>query len=201
MAEESQVYNYMAASLTYNSFHACTVSAWCHAHAVTSRCLYSYYAIIILLAGPEMELPININTIMQDKRQLLAAPYILAPLSLAAALSTTSKPVADIALGRGIPSLPKRMVEWMLAWKYIDLTELPPVRANVSKESLNATAIVLFIQSFESARNHCPLIPDITTWVQCFSIYTSVLATKHGKYIPELMAYMGDMILAGMDHI
>ena len=34
----------------------------------------------------------------------------------------------------------------------------------------------------------------ITTWVQCSSIYASVLATKHGEYIPELLAYMRDII-------
>ena len=103
-----------------------------------------------------------------------------------------SKPATAVALGRGIPSL--LIVEQMLAWKYIDLAELLPARANVSKESLSATPNVLLIQSFELARNHHHLIPDITTWVQCFSIYKSVLATKHGEHIPELMAYMRDII-------
>ena len=175
--------------------HACAVPARCHTCAMTSRCLCSYYAIIILLAGHETHLPTNISTITHDKTAATGnTPPSSAALSLAAALSKMSKPVTDIALGRGIPTLPRRMVERMLAWEYIDLAELPPARANVSKESLNATPNVLLIQSFESARNHRRLIPDITTWVQCFSIYMSVLATKHGEYIPELMAYMRDII-------
>lgn len=59
----------------------------------------------------------------------------------------------------------------MLAWEFIDLAELPPARANVSKDSLNATPNVLLIQSLESARNQRRLIPDITTWVQCMLQY------------------------------
>ena len=151
-----------------------------------------------LLAGHEAgaRLPTNINTITQGTAAPTSGttPSSSAALSLVAALSTMSKPVTEIALGRGIPSLLKRMVERMLAWEYIDLAELPPARANVSKEALNATPNVLLIQSFESARNHRRLIPDITTWVQCFSIYTSVLATKYSEYVPELMAYMRDII-------
>ena len=41
------------------------------------------------------------------------------------------------------------------------------------------------------------LIPDLTTWSQCFSIlYASVLATKHSQYIPEILAYSRDIIRA-----
>lgn len=130
---------------------------------------------------------------MQDEAAKSGSPLPPTPLSWATALSI-SKPATEIALGRGIPSLPRRMVERMLAWEYIDLAELPPARAHVSKESLNATPNVLLIQSLESARSHRRLIPDITTWVQCFSIYTSVLATKHSEHVPELLAYMRDII-------
>ena len=117
-------------------------------------------------------------------------------MSLAAALTSMNKPASEIALGRGIPALPKRMVKKMLAWEYIDLADLPPARANVPKDALSSTPNVLLIQSIETVRHHHRLIPDITTWVQCFSIYTSVLATKHLQHVPKLMAYMRDIIRA-----
>jgi hypothetical protein len=40
------------------------------------------------------------------------------------------------------------------------------------------------------------LIPDVITWMQCFTIYMSVLATKHPQYIPELLAYARDIMRA-----
>ena len=55
------------------------VGTWC-----------SYYAMIILLAGLETQLPTNINTIMQDKTAATGSTPSsgCAALSLAAALST-----------------------------------------------------------------------------------------------------------------
>ena len=61
-------------------------------------------------------------------------------LSLAAALSTMSKPATKVALGRGIPTLPEGLVERMLACDYIDLVDLPLARASVSKEVLSSSA-------------------------------------------------------------
>ena len=72
------------------------------------------------------------------------APAPPTPLSWATALSV-SKAASDIALGRGIPSLPKRLVKQMLAWQFIDLAELPPVRAHVLKDLLYTTPNVLLI--------------------------------------------------------
>ena len=108
-------------------------------------------------------------------------------VSLAVALSSMSKPASEVALGRGIPALPKRMVEKMLAWEYIDLADLPPARANVAKDALSSTPNVLLIQSVKMACHHRRLIRNITTWVQCFSIYASVIATKQPQHVPDLM--------------
>ena len=114
-------------------------------------------------------------------------------LSLAAALSTMSKPATKVALGRGIPTLPERLVERMLACEYIDLADLPWQEPVCLKKYL---VPVLLIQSIKTARSHRRLIPDITTWVQCFSIYTSVLATQNAEYVLELMTYTRDIICA-----
>ena len=147
-----QAYNYTAAPAWPAKFHST------HVRWLSSKV---HVSLLLNFAGLEAQLPVNINT-LQDKAGTSSTPPP-SSLSWATALSSISKPASEVALGHGILSLPKRMVEKMPAWEYIDLAELPPARAHVSKESLNATPNVLLIQSLESARSHRCLIPDITT--------------------------------------
>ena len=116
-------------------------------------------------------------------------------MALAAALSSLNKPGAEISLGRGIPTLQRKVVDRILNWEYIDFNDLPPARGN-TKLSPTVPPNVVLIQSAEAMSGQRKLIPDLTTWMQCFSIYTSVLATKHVEYIPELLAYSRDIIRA-----
>jgi len=68
------------------------------------------------------------------------------PLSLAAAISFLNNPVTEVVLGRGIPPLPKKLVEKMLAWKYVGLAELPPARGNTVKNAGQLSLTVVLIQ-------------------------------------------------------
>ena len=53
---------------------------------------------------------------------------------------------------------------------------------------------MLLVQSTEAMTNQRKLIPDLMTWMQCFSVYTSVLATRDTEHIPELLAYSRDIM-------
>ena len=66
----------------------------------------------------------------------------------------------------------------------------------MNKDSMSTTPNVLLVQSFEAIRHHRHIIPDITTWVQCFSINVSVMAIKHSEFVPEFVAYMRNIIRA-----
>lgn len=57
---------------------------------------------------------------------------------------------------------------------------------------------MLLFQSADSICGQKKLIPDLTTWMQCFTVYASVLATKHPQYLPEMLAYSRDIIRASM---
>ena len=116
------------------------------------------------------------------------------PSSLAAALSSLSKASSEIWLGRGIPTLPKKVVERILSWEFVDFNDLPPARSTKPLSSIPPN--VLLIQSVDSITGQKKLIPDLTTWMQCFTIYASVLATKHPQYLPEMLAYSRDIIRA-----
>ena len=39
-------------------------------------------------------------------------------------------------------------------------------------------------------------MPDLQTWMQCFSVYASVFALKYPQHIPELLAYSRDIMRA-----
>ena len=77
----------------------------------------------------------------------------------------------------------------------MDFNDFPPARGT-AKHSPLVPSNVLLVQSAETVGSQRKLIPDLTTWMQCFSIYVTVLATQHPQFIPELLAYSRDIISA-----
>ena len=49
-------------------------------------------------------------------------------------------------------------------------------------------------ESKPGSRKHT--VTDILTWIQCFGTYISVLGPGHPECIPELMAYMQEIVQA-----
>ena len=80
--------------------------------------------------------------------------------------------------------LPRKLVEKILNWEYVDFNEFPPARGNTHHPPV-VLPNVLIIHSAEAMGTQRKLIPDLTTWSQCFSIYASVLAMKYSQYILE----------------
>jgi hypothetical protein len=42
-------------------------------------------------------------------------------------------------------------------------------------------------------------VTDINVWLQCYALYTSVLASKHPQAIPELLAYLITILRVNQD--
>lgn len=63
----------------------------------------------------------------------------------------------------------KRIHDKMVAEEYIDLADLPPTWVLPKEPSITYGNIWL-IQLVELARSQKRLIPDISTWVQCYAI-------------------------------
>ena len=109
---------------------------------------------MLFAAGTKGSLPDNIRDFEADAttESSKAAASTMdqtanpSPLSLAAAMSSLNKPITEVALGRGIPPLPKKLVEKMLAWKYVGLAELPPARGNTVKNAGQLSPNVVLIQ-------------------------------------------------------
>ena len=104
-----------------------------------------------------------------------------------------------VVTGVGLPALPSKLVMKILANDYVDFAELPPAkgRGRPVPQSLDGQIIVVQAADLLQTRK---LIPDLATWVQCFSIYVATLATKFPGRIPELMAYQTIVAKASMKY-
>lgn len=91
-----------------------------------------------------------------------------------AEVASSSAPTVVVA--PGIPALPKKVAQKILSGEYVDFTELPLAKGRAKPTSLDWKGQVLLVQSMDlyAAKK---LIPDLATWVQCFSIYTAVLCS------------------------
>ena len=108
--------------------------------------------------------------------------------------ATASKPAAEILLGHGIPPLPRKIVEKMINWEYVGFSELPPAKISGLKAPVDDGTILL-VQSADLLKQQRRLVPNITVWVQCFCIYAGVMAMKHPDSIPDMLAYMREIVL------
>ena len=100
--------------------------------------------------------------------------------------ASTSPPMVVIA--SGIPAMPKKLAQKVLNGEYINFMELPPAKGRARPTSLDWEGQVLLVQSADlyAAKK---LIPDLATWVQCFSIYAAVLGSQYPDRIPDLLGY------------
>ena len=126
--------------------------------------------------------------------QLLASPR-MAQGGAALLAEASKKATEEVSVGWGLPPIPRRLYDKMLSGEYVDLAELPPARVMPREPSLSAGNIWL-VHSTELAKAQKKMVPDVGTWVQCFAIYASVVATQKPAQIPPMMAYMVDIIRA-----
>ena len=93
-----------------------------------------------------------------------------------------------VSAGAGLPALPKKMVERILANEYIDFSEFPPAKGKVRSLPSGLEGQVVLVQAADLSQ-YKKLIPDLSTWMQCFALYLAVLAPQQPSRIPDLMAY------------
>ena len=94
-----------------------------------------------------------------------------------------------VPTGEGLPSLPKKYVDKILAGEFIDLADLPPAKGKV-KAIPNATDGQIVVVQAADLMGHRKLILDFATWVQCFNIYAAVIISKEPERAKNLLAYM-----------
>ena len=94
-----------------------------------------------------------------------------------------------VMLGVGLPALPKKPVNKIKAGEHIDFTELPPARGKPRFILPALDGQVLVVQAVDLLQSR-QVIPDLATWLQCFTIYVAVIASKQLSCLPDLLAYM-----------
>ena len=88
----------------------------------------------------------------------------------------------------GLPALPKKLVERIVAGQYVDFTELPPAKGRVRALPSSEEGHIIVIRA-ENLAGCRKLIPDLATWLQCFCIYAAVIAEHEPDSTKSLFAY------------
>ena len=97
-----------------------------------------------------------------------------------------------IPIGTGLAALPKKLVDKIQANEYIDFNKLPPAKGRSKGLPQMLEGQVILIQSADLVQSR-KMIPDLATWLQCYSLYVAVMAAKHPERTTELMAYQSQI--------
>lgn len=89
-----------------------------------------------------------------------------------------------VSSGSGIAVLPKKLVAKILANKYIDFAELPPARGKSKTMSQTLDGQIIVVQAADLVQVR-KIIPDLATWLQCYSLYVAMLVTHYPMRISE----------------
>lgn len=110
------------------------------------------------------------------------------PALTANGIEATQKANQMVPTGDGLPALSRKIVEKILANDYVEFSELPPAKGKVRALNHSLEGQVILVQAEDLLRSK-KLIPDLATWVQCFTIYVAVLAKQQPARVPDLMGY------------
>ena len=116
-----------------------------------------------------------------------AAAELMAQLGKSIQSSSKSHALT-VATGEGLPALPKRMVDKIIAGEYVDFFELPPAKGKSKgpPQALEGQVVIIQAAELNSSKK---VIPDLATWSQCFNLYAAVLIKHHPGRARSLFAY------------
>ena len=154
------------------------------------------YAGVMCMAGDRDLLPDK--NALEETRVLTfseAEGTLASTLTPAGGESSGSNTQPSKILGTGLPALSKKLVSRILNNEYIDFAELPPAKGKSS--SLEGEVVMVQAADLLQARK---IIPDLATWVQCFSLYVAAIASHQLGRVPDLMAYQTLIAKASMKY-
>ena len=100
-----------------------------------------------------------------------------------------------VPTGHGLPALTKKLLERIKNDEYIDFAELPPAKGRNRAPAPIGEGQILILQASDLAPSR-QAIPDLATWLQCYSLYMAVLASHQPHRIVELVAYQSMIVKA-----
>ena len=94
----------------------------------------------------------------------------------------------QFSMGDGLPPVPARVVEKILSGQFVDIAEL--LRDNLEVERrCNTTESASAGPVPTTSRPARREVPDLLSWVQCFGMFASVMASKYPEKVTQLLAY------------
>ncbi len=108
-------------------------------------------------------------------------------------VAVPSKAPDTIVVLPGIPPLRRSVVETILSGAFLDFSELPPAKG-LSKPASSLRQGAGATSGTSGLADSTRLVPDFTTWVQCFAMYAAVLIAKAPERAPSLLSYMATMV-------
>ena len=70
-----------------------------------------------------------------------------------------------------IPPAPRKLLQKIINWEYIDPSELSPEQLNQPTTRITSVVVVLPESAYETQRHRKKQLQNIALWVQVFSIY------------------------------
>ena len=102
---------------------------------------------------------------------------------------------AGVYVGEGLPPVPEKLAAKIWAWKFVDMAEmLPECWHEPAKDEESTSSSTPTVQPRRRKK-----VTDINVWLQCYALYTSVLATQDPEAIPELLAYLITILRVSQD--
>ena len=89
-------------------------------------------------------------------------------------------------LSEGLPPVPGKLVARILRGNFIDMAEL--LQDNL--EAQRRGALQDTSPASASVSRFCREVLDLLNWVQCFGIYTAVVASAFPERVQKLLAYL-----------
>ncbi len=90
-------------------------------------------------------------------------------------------------LGDGFPPVPAKVVTNIQKGEFVDMADL--LRDNIEAERRYASSGAAASSAVQPARSYRHELPDLFSWVQCFGVYASVVASKQPGRVGQLLAY------------
>ena len=100
-----------------------------------------------------------------------------------------------VAIGSGLLTVLKRLVERIQKWEYVDLAELLPSQS-LHDQVVDSRARFTLFPGYEIVRPKKRQVESITDSVKAFTVFPAVVATTETTRVPELLAYQLTIIKA-----
>jgi len=95
-------------------------------------------------------------------------------------------------LSDALPVVPAKLVKRILKPEYVDMAEL--LKDNMEAERRRMLSDGGLTQSHFANRPTRREVPDMLSWLQCFSLYAAVVVSKYPEKRNELWAYQATLI-------